>query len=206
MLSILISKQDINNSFKSIADTLLNYTCLCVNEHVYRLTEIEFYYYQAVQHPDEYVHKSPYQLCNGGWYFHWAGIDITIGNEATAAYGGVLIRGIMPLLKANDKVITNQHHIYGPLKVQQQVFSHFNDGGNKVGELHLSLQKNTTLSPQMLCCAPRVGLNPKKSPVFAEKPYRWLIFPALKHAQKQRMAAAMSKTLKQIYTESRAYN
>ena len=88
--------------FDRIAAQLLCSTRLDVAGAPHRLTEIEFYYYDARHHPDPFTHRDPVQFGIGRWYFHktggtyrggsFKGIDLTFGSEG--ASGGVLIRGL----------------------------------------------------------------------------------------------------------------
>ncbi len=109
----------IKKSFENIAEQILNYYVLDINEKKYRITNIEFYYYNENIHPDINSHSSKYkrakerQCLNAKWYLHkvsinkksnYKGIDYTFGDGKN--YGGILIKEAVSLNK--DKTIFPQ--------------------------------------------------------------------------------------------------
>ncbi len=88
--------------FDAIAARLLHGARLRVAGAPYRLTEIEFYYFDEARHRDPFTHRNPIQREVGRWYFHrigesyrggsFKGVDLTFGGHGTQ--GGVLIRGL----------------------------------------------------------------------------------------------------------------
>jgi hypothetical protein len=85
------SRSEIEESFSRIAKWLFANVQLQVNEHIYRMLDIEFYYFSEEHFKDIYAHKDKMQLCYGKWYFHGSGIDITIGDGKN--YGGIKFMG-----------------------------------------------------------------------------------------------------------------
>lgn len=97
-------REEYQSDFDRIAKVLLNHTELITDKNIYRIREIEFYYYSVI-HKDFYCHKNERQLTNQKLYFHrfkdaekyerlkQKGIDITIGN-GESTFGGILIRAI----------------------------------------------------------------------------------------------------------------
>lgn len=109
----------IKKSFENIAEQILNYYVLYINEKKYRITNIEFYYYNEKTHRDENSHALKYerakerQILNAEWYLHkisinknlnYKGIDYTFGDGRN--YGGILIKEVISLNK--DKTIFSQ--------------------------------------------------------------------------------------------------
>jgi hypothetical protein len=92
---------DLLGWFDAVAARLLNGTRLMVGGEPHRFTEVEFYYHGG-GHLDPFTHRDPIQRELGRWYFHrtrgvyrggsFKGFDLTFGG--TAAFGGVLIRGL----------------------------------------------------------------------------------------------------------------
>ncbi len=97
-----ISDKGIGKWFEMIADYLLNKTRLVLYQEEYRLTEVEFYYFDEVRHQDFFSHRDPLQRHLGKWYFlrhhggyragTFKGLDLTFGQQG--AFGGILIRGL----------------------------------------------------------------------------------------------------------------
>ena len=108
----LSHKKQIASCFDRVADHLLGKCILTIDDRIYVLSEIEFYYYSDI-HPDPYVHRHPNQLKTGLWYFHNVGQDLTFGSEG--CYGGILIRGIA----TNDKL----NFTDGPVKTFDKLFN-----------------------------------------------------------------------------------
>ena len=110
--SSLSNKEQIASQFERVADHLLKRCMLTIDDRIYLLSEIEFYYYSDI-HPDPYVHRHPNQLKSGQWYFHNVGQDLTFGSEG--CYGGILIRGIAT---NNELIFTG-----GPVKTFDELFN-----------------------------------------------------------------------------------
>ncbi len=102
---------NIQDSFDEIAKRMLNEYILEVDNKIqYRITNIEFYYYEEGLHEDNNTHglcstrAMERQLQNGEWYLHKKsvnlnnhrkGIDYTIGDGIN--FGGILIKEVVDL-------------------------------------------------------------------------------------------------------------
>lgn len=195
------------DDFKNIADIILNKTILLVNQHKYRITEIEFYL-KSEEHEDSYTHCNKDQLEYGCWYFHryhngtykagtYKCMDLTLGNKKENKYCGVLIRSIYD--------IDNKNIIEGPCRTVNAILASYNCDsiGNFVGETILNVLDNerefvvknstTNLNPdlkqEVIYSGPRIGLS-DKYPEYQSKSYRFAIF----HDKIKKM----KKTLKRI--------
>ena len=168
-MKLNISKQTEEKDFDRIAKDLFNKAVLCIQDNVYYLTEIEFYYNHK-EHPDPFVHNHRQQKQKGKWYFHASGMDICIGNDKNA-FGGILIRGLKRKTGEGTWEYTD-----GPINVLQEVL-------NNIGAV--TLQKDINFGFKMdksrtntIYKHKRIGLNPdkkKKGGEYAEKHYRYLI-------------------------------
>lgn len=87
------SKEDIQDTFKSVANKLLKEFHIVKGGRVFRMIEIELYFCNA-QHQDTITYKRTESA--GRWFVH-RGVDLTLNsNEAEGFYGGILIRSIVP--------------------------------------------------------------------------------------------------------------
>jgi hypothetical protein len=174
--------KDFEGSFNRIASELMNEYVLKVENTEYRVTEIEFYYKDDM-HNDTYIHSHPLQKTKGKWYFHGSGIDLTFGSEE--AFGGILLRAIYNL--------NSGAYIYGPINIITEIFGNI----HSIFEINLSFGFVSTKVGQFNfeepIHVPRVGLNSNKNSKMYEKPYRFLIMPKQKHAEKTRIAESMQK-------------
>ena len=74
---------DYQTVFQTIADKLINSYELVLNEkHIFRLSEIEFYFYHQTRHPDTFAHRHPEQQHHSNWYFHRQGTSPTASYKA----------------------------------------------------------------------------------------------------------------------------
>ena len=102
------SVKTIENDFQRIANEILNKNILLVNSKKYRISNVEFYYYNDTNHKDENSHALKYkrakerQLLNAVWYLHkisinpkykHKGLDFTFGNGVN--FGGILIKEVI---------------------------------------------------------------------------------------------------------------
>lgn len=68
------SESQYEKLFEDLADRLMNKSELVINgKHRFRLIELEFYFFEANQHPDCFVHCHPEQSEHSNWYFHRQG-------------------------------------------------------------------------------------------------------------------------------------
>lgn len=105
-----VNINDIPGSFDRIAKELLQGQVISINSNNFEITEIEFYFFNENNHPDEYTH--PHKLQAGMWRLHKQGIDITFDGTKKGEDGGILIRG----LKLNDR------YVNGPIKCLAWIF------------------------------------------------------------------------------------
>ena len=140
--------------FRSIAYRLMNNVCLNIGKNSYRITECEFYY-SDIDHTDPYVHGETQQMTIGHLYLNKAGgLDITFGQEAFPAFGGILIRGIRNLE-------TNQYIN----KISEIVSELFIALGNIVSEkgcIYLDEMKEGKIKIEKPVQSTRVGLKRKE--------------------------------------------
>lgn len=72
------NENDYQTFFHSIADRLINeYELVVDQQHFFRLTELEFYYYHPTRHADTFAHRHPEQSEHSLWYFHRQGTSPT---------------------------------------------------------------------------------------------------------------------------------
>lgn len=169
-INLKIIAETLEQDFDRIANDLMNHWVLAVNEHHYRITEIEFYCKSVAEDGiiiDKYTHGHPEQLKSGTWYFHGSGLDLTFGTAEY--YGGILIRGLQR--------IKDEKHITGPLNSITEILGSIGSCENKKIDFGLTDAKIFDMGFKDLIKAPRVGLNPANDPISYQKLYRYLIFP-----------------------------
>ncbi|MCA6368564.1 MAG: hypothetical protein IM618_16155 [Cytophagales bacterium] len=171
MIEFKIESAEIEKSFNAISEILLNQLILVSGNRKYRFTEIEFYYFNELNHADPYSHKHILQLESNCWYFHPSGLDITLGDGKN--YCGILIRRIID--------ITNNVETYGPLNVVREMFK--NISSTQPQHYYFGLERNQ-LEQMKIIRTKRVGILRDKSPEYFEKNYRYLIYPEKKHKNK----------------------
>lgn len=178
--------------FHETAQLLLNECYLMINDHKYRICEIEFYLYGA-DHLDPYVHCHPDQNEFGGWYFHrtqntresgfrggkFKGLDLALGSQDK--FVGILIRRI-----ENFK---DRRTIDGPSLVVDEILAAAKCESIKQfleSKTDLNLVLDETLESKAFFYGPRVGLsaNRDKTFDFFFAPYRYGI--DLKNSSKRK--------------------
>ncbi|HAH25010.1 MAG TPA: hypothetical protein DCL77_14860 [Prolixibacteraceae bacterium] len=194
-IDFTITEEKIEADFKRIANDLLNNWILKVEDALYRITELEFYYRNIESHNDTYIHGHKLQKEKGKWYFHGSGIDLTFGNGES--HGGILIRAIC---KINDK---HEKYCYGPLNCILEIFSNLTSIYKPEMSFCLIPAIEGMFIVEKPICAPRVGLNPEKDPIMYAKHYRYLVMPKQKHADKTAIVEAMKN---QNYPEAEINN
>ncbi len=181
-IDFTINDDKIDDDFQRIANDLLNNWVLKVENALYRITEIEFYYKdKGEKHNDTYIHGHELQRQKGKWYFHGSGIDITFGDDK--AHGGILIRAIYSI---NDK-----KYCYGPLNCILEIFSNLSNIYKPKMSFCLIPSTEELFEKEKPIRAQRVGLNPDKNPEMWNKYYRFLVMPKEKHADKTKIFEAM---------------
>ena len=181
--------------FKRIANDLLNKWVLKVEDALYRITELEFYYRNGEFHNDTYVHGHDLQKQKGKWYFHGSGLDLTFGEGET--HGGILIRAIYKINVGEEK------YCYGPLNCILEIFSNLTSIYKPEMSFCLIPAVEDMFKIEKPISAPRVGLNPTLDPIMCSKNYRFLVMPKQKHADKTGIVEAMKK---QNYPEAEIKN
>lgn len=177
-LDLSINEADPINDFRRIANELMNKWLLKANSRMYRITELEFYLKSSL-HNDTYTHAHSMQKEMGKWYYHGSGIDITFGNQKY--HGGILLRALCDISDCKNL------YYYGPLNVVAELFRNLESVYRNNFEFGLVPDEHKSLVYEEPICAPRVGLNSDKNPEMYNKPYRFLIMPMQKHAEKGRI-------------------
>jgi len=177
-----INEERIEDNFQRIANDLLNNWVLKVEDALYRITEIEFYY-KSENHIDTYIHGHELQRQKGKWYFHGSGIDITFGDDK--AHGGILIRAICKVNEGTEK------YCYGPLNCILEIFSNLSNIYKPEMSFCLIPTMQELFKKEKPIRAQRVGLNPDKNSEMWSKYYRFLVMPKQKHADKTGIVEAM---------------
>lgn len=156
-LDLTINEDKIEESFDRIANDLLKNYALFVNNVEYRFTEIEFYYFNEIKHPDKYTHE--HNRDEGEWRFHNQGIDLTF-QSSDKIDGGILIRGI---LKENK-------YVNGPRKVLGEIFQSF---GNALDSTLFVLKPTLTRDIDIHKTFRHLP-NKNNDENYHKKPYRYL--------------------------------
>jgi 3-methyladenine DNA glycosylase Mpg len=172
--------------FAKIANDLMNRNVLIVGKSRYRLTELEFYYFNAQMHPDPYVHKDDMQLQIGKCYFHGSGLDITFGDGQN--HGGILIRAIAKVV--NGKVSEDKlDYTYGPLSLLKELFKNFETIEAQKKDFGLAAPFPGEIPMEDVISTTRVGLNSSKDngEKFYDKHYRFLVMPKMEHKEKEKI-------------------
>lgn len=209
---------DYYNSFSFIAEKLINDYQLIINNNIFNICELEFYYY-GNYHLDSFAHQHPIQLNPYIWYFHrqgtkpeasyknanYKGLDITFGSCNGKAYAGILIRSIQN--------IENKEIIEGSCLVVEKILNlckvdciHKLVTEKMNNNLHafnnpqspLQLKPNSNKIRKQLICSPRVGLTLKKNPSverekFLFRPYRFNTPDYLPNKMKLTIILALAK-------------
>jgi len=112
------SEGDTLEKFGKIAEVLMKQMCIQVGLKRYRIAECEFYYDSNQSYIDPFLYCDKTKQNNNGpemkqnqllqWFFHYSGVDVTIGN-AGAIFGGILIRSL-------QCINHEKNYIAGPLK------------------------------------------------------------------------------------------
>ena len=169
------------------AQYLLSNFGLQINERIYELLEVEFYWY-GPDHQDTYAHRHPEQLLSGYWCFHRAtdtptaayrngtfkGLDLALGDGEQ--YVGVLLRA---LYHPDTGAITGPCKVVDHILTQYQVTSIVElvksaeplTISNNHRRLHLVRLAHP--HTDKIHTGPRVGLRESKAPEWHVVPYRF---------------------------------
>ncbi len=113
---------------RDIASKLFNNYGIKCNNKIFRLAEIEFYYYDSEQYLKDPSHHKWQEVTyprndykGGELFYHLSGIDICFDsqyNEESGRFGGILIRSI----KDGEKIIA------GPLNCKDEILNACKNG------------------------------------------------------------------------------
>ncbi|MGB5988959.1 MAG: hypothetical protein WBG43_04405 [Marinifilaceae bacterium] len=173
------SKKEISTRFELMARALMNKCVIKVGVKKYRITELEFYYFNEVNHIDLYAHKHKMQQEFAKWYVHGSGVDITFGDNG--AFGGILIRGIQN--------VTTESFISGPLNVLNTFLSDIENTDDKLNSLVLEYND---IHEEAIYKSSRYGLKKKDvdSDDFFSKRYRYISHISSRHHFKEKTIVA----------------
>ncbi len=168
--------------FKRIASDLMNRFILLSGDKRFRITEIEFYYFNERTHPDPFVHKHRLQLETGRWYFHASGLDLTFGDGKN--FGGILLRAVCGLKneKAGNK---REEYFYGPLNVVTELFGQFGKASHHAIHFGLMEAQNKEVTKEEPLAATRIGLAALEGQDYHASLYRFFIMPRMRHDGKE---------------------
>lgn len=89
------SKETVKESFDKIARHIFNEIRLRINNELFEIVDIEFYYFSR-EHKDSYALKQ--EIKKGELYSHKYGIDISLTSDRSM-FGGILIKGVINIGK-----------------------------------------------------------------------------------------------------------
>lgn len=199
LVNLTETQTALEHGFIEVARLLLLQSVLHVAGKPYQLMDVEFYFYNAVFHPDPYSHSFQYansvrskQSVTGAWYFHRftgmekythtrRGIDLTYGNGEKQRYGGILIRAMKSLV--DDRIISGPSRVVGeimtamhnPKKLEEIAFDmHAGLAFDPNASLFLAFLDPKRKIP--LYSTARFGIS-DKDPVYQHKHYRFFTDP-----------------------------
>lgn len=177
-----LSKREISTRFDAMSNALMNKCVISVGAKQYRITELEFYYFNDVDHIDLYAHKHEMQQEFAKWYVHGSGVDITFGDSD--AFGGILIRGMQD--------VATESFISGPLNILNTFLSDIENADAKLNALALEY---SDIHEAAIYKSSRYGLKKKDvdSEDFFSKRYRYISHISDRHPFKEKIIVA--KTL-----------
>lgn len=187
------------DSYKRIAEKLMNGYVLQVRRKLYRIVDCEFYYHSK-NHEDPYVHGHERQKeSTGEWYFHGSGLDITLSNGES--YGGILIRGIAEIKSPAPPERADA--IIGPLNVCTEIFKQIGSVVNEEPVKFCLVDMTGDLMfmrPTQIFSVPRVGLNGTlhNDNDYCNRPYRFLTFLHLPHRETEKVKKYITEVAKVI--------
>ncbi len=111
------SFDDVQKSFTSIANELINEHELKINDKVFQFIDIEFYFFNNV-HKDGFTMSHNRKL--GEFEAHRYGIDISLGNSDNS-YGGILIKSLL-----------HETRIISKSQIKNEIINNFQIGHNKI--------------------------------------------------------------------------
>lgn len=191
--------EDVDYFLTAIADLLQNHLILGSGNHLYRITELEFYYWRR-GHADMYVHKEPEQRKMGQWFFNNADcLDFTFGEEKLNYFGGILLRGMQRLPAPQTPAFTavEPAYIHGPRGVVRELIANLSSVFSGLPQpLRLENAPAGVFCQQQPWRVKRYGLRYKPEDVEADylnRRYRFLVDTDYLRAMKDR-----AKVLQQL--------
>lgn len=210
----LYKNKKYNKIFDRLADILLNYVIININEKKFRLNEMEIYFNNN-DHPDPFVHCNEDQKKKYIFYFHktsntndtyksgtFKGLDITFGeeNEKFIQYGGILIRSIVDT--KNKQIIDGPCNVVNYIlnetkcKTIDELVNNKLSGNMSILNKQSILYLYTTrkLNKMKVYSGPRVGLtlknmkNIKNREKYIMKNYRYILYPSVTKKYKPTLA------------------
>lgn len=154
------SQNAVKISFDRIAKELMLNWSLQINDELYQLVDLEFFYYKEGIHPDRSTHE--HKVDRGKWRGHQNGIDMSLGIGSDWD-GGILLRGIK----------SDRESIIGPKKVLWEIFRQFGDFADL--NKKFGLVRNSQSFTSSIESGTRHGLGSSVQSEFKEKPYRYYI-------------------------------
>ena len=115
------TEEQCNSCFKEIAQLLFNNYAAQNGEKIFRITDIEFYFYgpkindERTNQPNRHI---TYERTTpaGYWSFHDSGVDLSFESDKDKGYGGgILIRGIKQIEPKEKKAISGCLNTYWEL-------------------------------------------------------------------------------------------
>lgn len=174
--------EDADYFISTIADLLQNRLVLRSGSSIYRITELEMYYWNR-GHQDPYIHREREQQEHGKWFFNNADcLDLTFGSKEHNTWGGILLRGLRQLgstLSYASVSHGEEPYIAGPRNVLRELVANM-DGvftGLPQG-LFLEGLSTGILEVQQPWRVARYGLKAKADDTnsdFLLRPYRFLV-------------------------------
>lgn len=160
----------IRDLFFYIAELLLNYGYISINNNRFIIREVEFYFSNKTSHIDQNIHGNGGQEKLYNWYFHsnLTGLDITIGNNGNI--GGILIRSLFD--NKNNKLIE------GPHKVLQFILANINLYVFENNSFQFEFSEEQNYDELLVAQTARIGL--RKECKYKQEPYRFVsVIPIL---------------------------
>ena len=164
------NQEDCNKAFQEIAEILLNDYAIQIHDRIYRMTDVEFYFYDSNiddARISQENRKVTYERTTpaGCWFFHDSGIDITFSSDKAKGYGGgILIRGIKKIYPKE------QESIYGPKKCYWELFDDYVSAFESMAPNPYLIPYCFSSRPEIHTCL-RVGLSQKE-----KNPRKWRFY------------------------------
>lgn len=164
-----IEKENVNNRFQKIAETLMGNFVIQKGNKRYSIVEIEFYLYTPI-HQDFITY--PRIMKSGRWFFHQSGVDLTFKTEGellrikerdknnkeiiklnyeNCSFGGILIRGIYD--------IKGGEYIFGPQKCVSVLWDDFDAFGKTEKEYPILEKLESGIPNNLIECKRHINIQ-----------------------------------------------